>query len=183
MVTALPIIDDRFLDHIQIAKPCDASWDGMKGDALVRRCGDCELDVYNISSLTRAEAAALIRSREGRLCIRMFMRPDGTLITRDCDDVMRRARRRGLATFGAVLSMVVISGFIAHKCGAEITETKVEPQHIERTMMGAPPPTPMMGEPSVVELKGDISEAPQVELPKHVLMGKIAAPTRHDRLK
>src|SRR5260221_9648151 len=97
---ALRIVDDSFLDRIQIAKPCDAEWDDMKGDLHVRRCGDCKLDVYNISALSRTEAASLIRERDGRVCIRMYMRHDGTLITRECDDIIRRAHQRGLATFG-----------------------------------------------------------------------------------
>src|SRR5207244_1904018 len=36
MVAALPILDDSFLDRIQIATPCDAKWDDMKGDHHVR---------------------------------------------------------------------------------------------------------------------------------------------------
>jgi hypothetical protein len=127
MVAALPIIDDAFLDRIEIAEPCSAAWEDMKGDAFVRRCADCKLDVYDISELSRAEAAHLIRSREGRTCIRMFKRHDGTLITRECKDLIARSRRRGAATFGAVLSMLVVSSFISHACGADIAGSEIKP--------------------------------------------------------
>ena len=52
-----PALDDSFLDDIQIATPCSASWDDMRGDDRVRHCGDCRMNVYNLSEMTRAEAA------------------------------------------------------------------------------------------------------------------------------
>ena len=73
------------LDRIQIAKPCSQSWAEMKGDDQVRHCAACELCVFNISEMTRAEAVALIQSRSTqRTCIRLHRRADGTVITRDC---------------------------------------------------------------------------------------------------
>src|SRR5690348_11198318 len=44
------------LDRIQIASPCEASWDAMNGDDRVRFCGLCEKNVYNLSAMTRDEA-------------------------------------------------------------------------------------------------------------------------------
>ena len=70
----LPVVD-----NIRVAAPCSASWDAMTGDDRVRACGDCQKNVYNLSDLTRDEAEALIREKEGRLCVRYFQRADGTI--------------------------------------------------------------------------------------------------------
>src|SRR5262245_30686562 len=72
------------LDRIQVARPCAASWDSMKGDDRVRHCSVCRLNVYNLSGMTRREATDLISTVEGRLCVRFYRRKDGTILTRDC---------------------------------------------------------------------------------------------------
>jgi hypothetical protein len=56
----------------------------MHGDDRVRFCGDCKLNVYNLSWMTRLEATELIEQNEGRHCVRFFRRKDGTFVTRDC---------------------------------------------------------------------------------------------------
>lgn len=70
--------------QLKIASPCPASWDDMEGDDRVRFCPECELNVYNIASMTEAEAVELIAEREGRVCVRLYQREDGTVLTRDC---------------------------------------------------------------------------------------------------
>ena len=72
------------LNSTRIASPCHASWEGMTGDERVRHCCDCRLNVYNIAEMSRDEAVQLIQEHEGRLCIRIYQRRDGTVITRDC---------------------------------------------------------------------------------------------------
>jgi hypothetical protein len=72
------------LDDISIANPCEASWEQMRGDDRVRYCGACRLNVYNLSSMSWDEADALIRQKEGLLCVRLYRRADGTVLTRDC---------------------------------------------------------------------------------------------------
>lgn len=85
------------LDAVQIAAPCKASWDDMVGDEHVRYCGQCEKNVYNLSSLPREEAEALLVAREGSLCVRMFKRADGTVMTSDCPVGVKKRRRRRAA--------------------------------------------------------------------------------------
>ena len=80
MRRSLPVIEngpDR-LDQIQIPIPCEVPWDSMPGDEQVRRCGQCKQNVYNVASLTRAEATRLLGARA---CLRIFRRPDNTVIT------------------------------------------------------------------------------------------------------
>jgi hypothetical protein len=50
----------------------------------VRHCQDCNLRVYNLSALKRHDAERLLLASEGRLCIRLYRRSDGTVLTQDC---------------------------------------------------------------------------------------------------
>jgi hypothetical protein len=97
------------LDLIQIASPCTANWDEMKGDERMRHCGQCKLDVFNLSDMTRDEATAFLAERTGRTCVRMFKRADGTVITRDCPVGLAALRARlvrlSLATLALVLTL------------------------------------------------------------------------------
>src|SRR5205814_1465775 len=61
--------------------------------------------------MSRQEAVALVTEREGRLCIRLLRRADGTLITEDCWERLRAARRRGLGAFAVVLVLVCLVQF------------------------------------------------------------------------
>ncbi|MBS1953708.1 MAG: hypothetical protein JST89_05975 [Cyanobacteria bacterium SZAS-4] len=79
------------LDDVAIAAPCPTSWEGMEGDDKVRYCSLCSLNVYNLSGMTRKEGETLMKSANGPMCIRLFRRKDGTLITKDCP-VGRRLR-------------------------------------------------------------------------------------------
>lgn len=80
------------LDQIRIATPCPAAWKDMQGDERVRFCEQCRLNVYNISSMSKTDAEALIADTEGRLCVTYFQRSDGMVITRDCPLGVRVAR-------------------------------------------------------------------------------------------
>ncbi len=145
---------DSLLDNVRIASPCPASWDEMIGDDRVRYCGQCTKNVYNLSAMPREDAEALLRAgleREGLggegVCVRIYRRADGTLLTADCPDGARRKKRR-LALFG-----VVGGGLIAATAmGAELA--------------GSPPPSvhvmgevPAMGEPVAM---GSVAEPPPV---------------------
>ena len=69
------------IDKMRVAAPCPMSWEAMTGDERVRRCHACELNIYNIAEMTADEARRLIENREGRLCIRLQRRADGTVLT------------------------------------------------------------------------------------------------------
>jgi hypothetical protein len=99
------------LDNIRVASPCNADWDGMFGNDRARFCGQCNLNVYNLSSMTREEAELLIGRTEGRLCVRYFRRADGSVMTQDCPVGLRAFRRRMSYVARAVSSAVL--GFLA----------------------------------------------------------------------
>jgi hypothetical protein len=75
---------NSFIHDLQVATPCKANWNEMTGDEQKRMCGMCHMNVYNLSSMTLEEAEALVLNAEGRTCIRMYRRADGTVITKDC---------------------------------------------------------------------------------------------------
>jgi hypothetical protein len=85
------------LDDVRVAAPCPESWEQMVGDEHVRYCGRCEKNVYNLSSLTRDEAEALLSARQGEMCVRLFRRADGTVMTSDCPVGVKKRRRRRVA--------------------------------------------------------------------------------------
>ena len=105
------------LDRVLVASPCPAAWKDMRGDERVRHCKLCNLNVYNLSELSRAEAEALIQSATGRLCIAYYQRADGTILTDDCPVGLRRARKaiiRGVAAIAAAFIFVAVAGLL---CG------------------------------------------------------------------
>ncbi len=76
---------ERTLDIIEVATPCPARWEDMKGTERVRRCEECRFNVYDLSAMTRAEAEALVFKTEGdRVCVRFYRRADGKVLTEDC---------------------------------------------------------------------------------------------------
>jgi hypothetical protein len=93
------------LEDVRIASPCDQSWAEMIGDDRVRYCGGCKQYVYNLSELSRTEAKALLDGTEGRTCIRLFRRADGTVLTRDCPEG-RREQHVQFARLGSRMALL-----------------------------------------------------------------------------
>jgi hypothetical protein len=99
------------LDHVRVASPCNVDWEQMIGTERSRFCAQCNLNVYNLSSMSRAEAEHLISNTEGRLCVRYYQRADGSILTQDCPVGLRALRRRLSSVSKAVASAVL--GFLA----------------------------------------------------------------------
>ena len=99
------------LDNVRVAAPCPADWDGMSGNERVRFCGQCQLNVYNLSEMSRAEAERLIGQAEGRLCVRYYRRRDGSIITTNCPVGLRALKRRLSRVATAAASAIL--GFFA----------------------------------------------------------------------
>lgn len=65
----------------------------MVGDERERLCKQCDKKVYNISDMTKAEANALLVSKqEESTCYNFYLRPDGTIKTDNCPRILRPAR-------------------------------------------------------------------------------------------
>ena len=107
------------LSHVRVAAPCRADWESMRGNERVRFCGQCSMNVYNLSNMTKQDAEALILNTEGRLCVRYYHRADGSILTANCPVGLRALKRRvtgfSRAAVSSVLSffagMAVLVGF------------------------------------------------------------------------
>lgn len=150
----LPMLDD-----VRVASPCNASWDEMIGDERVRFCGSCQKNVFNLSSMAREEAEALLAARLGNeTCVRFYRRADGTMLTADCP-VGQKKKRRKLA-----LLAVAGAGAMAAAAFATFQKTTCRPMQGAVATMGELPSQGQM----VAEM-GDVAPTPPV-------MGTAAAP-------
>lgn len=79
-----------------VASPCSMSWSDMTGDEAVRYCGECKLNIHNLSSLADQEVVALLdRKRSGeRICTYFYRRDDGTIATDNCPKCLKIFRRK-----------------------------------------------------------------------------------------
>ena len=112
------------LDKVDVAAPCPARWEDMKGGERVRFCEQCRLNVYNLSSMERAEAERLVNETEGRLCVRFFRRADGTMLTDDCPVGLVARARKELGRAVALIAGILGVG----ACGGGIERSLNEPQ-------------------------------------------------------
>jgi hypothetical protein len=110
----------RALHELQMASPCSADWDEMKGTARVRQCHRCRRSVYRISDLNREAAEDLIEDVEGERCTSLFRRTDGTVLVEDCPPGAAAARRasrwwkeRMFHLLLLVLPWLILTGFIS----------------------------------------------------------------------
>jgi hypothetical protein len=60
-----------------------------------------------------------VAAREGRLCVRILRRPDGTVVTADCWTRLRAARRRGIIPFLVMLAVVGWTELMAMRIGLD----------------------------------------------------------------
>jgi hypothetical protein len=141
------------LDHVRVAAPCNADWDQMIGNERVRFCSQCSLNVFNLSSMNRADAESLIARTEGRLCVRFYRRFDGSIITKDCPIGLRAIRRRlsyaakaissavigllaGLGVYGVASSVVPLAPHPGPITGVMVAPPRVDPPR-EHLVQGA----------------------------------------------
>jgi hypothetical protein len=93
------------LDSLSISSPCPASWEQMKGSESVRFCSQCEQPVYNLALISKREIGKLISQNTGRLCIRLYRRADGKIMTKDCPRGRMKKIRRVIAGALALAAM------------------------------------------------------------------------------
>ena len=98
---------DSPLKSVRVASPCPADWDQMLGNDRSRFCGQCNLNVYNLSAMSRSEAEDFIARSEGRVCIRYYRRKDGSIITENCPVGLRALRKKMSYVARAIASAVI----------------------------------------------------------------------------
>ncbi len=94
------------LDKIKIASPCGANWNEMIGDGRKRHCAECKLNVYNLSDMTKREAENFLINSEGRVCLRIYRRKDGTIITKDCPVGLAKLKKKVSRAATAIFTMI-----------------------------------------------------------------------------
>jgi hypothetical protein len=95
--------------ELRVSTPCPMSWEALKGGDLVRYCGKCNLNVYNLAGMQKGEIESLVRRTEGRLCGRIYMRGDRTATVQPCRGAAIRKKTRALLTLGTLLVVGVLS--------------------------------------------------------------------------
>jgi hypothetical protein len=163
------------LHDIRVASPCRASWEKMEGNERVRFCNDCALHVYNLSVMTAQEAESLVVKKEGRLCVRLYQREDGTVMTQDCPRgliALRRAARRTTLAIGAGFAamFLLLFGLFATALGlsgrGNSNASPFKPLNGWFTG-GSSSGTPVMGAVCPVEKECPLPLAPDGEDPQH----------------
>jgi hypothetical protein len=143
------------LQRIYVASPCNVPWESMQGDEHVRHCASCDKDVFDLSSLTREEAEALLIEKKGKLCAQYYRREDGTILTADCEVGVakkKRARRKAAVVAGAFAAAAAgaIAGAFAMTKNERVEEgcamqhdpastTPAQPSQWTTTVTPAPP--------------------------------------------
>ncbi len=164
------------LRGVTVASPCQANWSLMQGNEQVRFCGDCQLNVYNLSGMSREAAEALVLNKEGRLCVRFFQRGDGTIITQDCPIGLRAIHKRKttrLSRVAAVITLVTVMGSfcVGHaekaRTGATVSVSK-QKRESRQILMGKP----MIQLPSQEPSMGNVATPPK----NRPVMGEMVAP-------
>lgn len=119
--------EPSILDNLRVASPCPKLWSDMEltPEQSVRFCGDCKKNVYDVSKMSKAQAELVLQQAcaqqlegSGRsLCMQLYRRADGTIITDDCPVGLKRIRdswrliKRSAASFAAlVLCQIGLNG-------------------------------------------------------------------------
>lgn len=126
------------LDEVSIAAPCPVAWAEMDGDKRKRFCSLCSLHVYNISEMKRKEAEELLSENTDGVCLRLFRRADGTLITKDCPVGRRLAdavKRRVRAAAVAMVAMLNASAVFGQDTKLKVPDSLL---NVERARAGGP---------------------------------------------
>jgi hypothetical protein len=112
----------------------------MYGDNCKRFCGECKLNVFNLSGMTRDDAENLIQNAEGRLCVRFYQRADGTVITGDCPVgwAKLKERKKVIVTAACSLLIALFSGVLF------VSMFSKNPRTIGQTLIPFVTPTPQV---------------------------------------
>jgi len=167
---------ESILDRISIAAPCNADWDNMVGDERERFCNQCTFNVYNISSMSKAEAEEFLSLRtQGRVCVQFYKRKDGTIITDNCPKglrVIRDQTRKMIQAASAFLTLLATSNLFAW---AQQQSEPVRPMPTRGKVLIRPEAKPEAKPESKPDSKPDTD--PSKIMP---LRGEVYVPTKKD---
>lgn len=169
---------EDLMKEAQIAAPCHVNWEDMTGDDKQRFCGDCKLNVLNAEAMTDDEVLqALLKAQNGeRVCMQIYKRADGTILTQNCPKgikLIRERARQAAAWLAGALSMMlstVVSAAPGTGTKSDTTDKSKPTWHA--TVKGDCP------EAVSTTAQAGGATSPDVKVNHHVRRGKIAvAPT------
>ncbi len=106
----------NFLYNLTIPSPCSADWNSMIGNNQVRFCEHCQLNVHDLSQLTRSQAERLIARANGRVCVRYHTDDKGRPITLPVSQKLHRIGRRvSRIAAGAFTATLSVSSAVAQQ--------------------------------------------------------------------
>lgn len=136
------------LERLHIAAPCTQDWEGMSGDDRARHCAECQLDVFNLSEMPRAEAREVLADAEGRVCVRYRRDSTGAVLHREPPATAVRPNRV-LAAFARMAGALCL-GFVALAgCARQRDEVSSDPLPTRQ-------PTPQQQPPDVECVMGEV---------------------------
>ena len=124
------------LENVRIAAPCDANWAEMEGDADVRFCKHCSKSVFNLSMMSREEAESVLLVGDGQICLRLYRRDDGTVLTDDCPVGAAKQRFWRRATGLAAAGLIAAALGLAYK---HYIQKQIAMSGMETVTMGLAP--------------------------------------------
>ncbi len=138
---------DSPLNNLKIASPCSANWDEMYGDERKRFCGDCKLNVYNLSGMTKYDAENLLANSEDGVCVRYFQRSDGTVLTTDCPVGWAKVRQRLSVCTTAIFSLII--AIVGGIFSVGLVRKNADVVGKFNIPLATPTPQPLMGKPAM----------------------------------
>ena len=175
---------DSPLSNLKVASPCSQDWNAMVGDSRKRYCGECKLNVYNLSGMSQTEAENLVLSAEGRLCVRFYKRADGSVLTADCPVGWAKVKQRTRAYVTALASLI----FTFFGALGMVAAFKKSNNAVVGKMVPYSSPTPKQSPKATPEetpfVMGDIAVPTPKQTPKatpndRVVVGKMVPITRN----
>jgi len=168
---------DNPLNNLKVASPCSQDWNAMIGNDRTRYCGECKLNVFNLSGMSKVEAENLITNAEGRLCVRFYKRADGSVITQDCPVGWARVKQRTRAYVTAVASLIFT--FLG-ALGLVAAFKKSNNDIVGAIALSSPTPKATPKETPYILMGGIPAPTPKRTPKNQPTMGKIA-PTKETR--
>lgn len=126
-----------------ISTPCSVSWADMEVDAndrsniSTRFCGDCKLNVHNLSSLSDEEVVVLLDKKAAgeRVCTYFYRKDDGTLVTDNCPKQIKQMRNR-LQAYAASM-LVALCWILASSADAQgLVGAPLDPRYGQANEVG-----------------------------------------------
>ncbi len=162
------------LDNLRIASPCQMSWDDMDRTAeeSARFCQSCTKNVYDVSLMSRTEAELLLQratvnNPDGSVCLRLYKRQDGTVLTDDCPVALKRIRnlwRKLQGVAAGIFAFAISGGAASAQDNGGLIMGKVAPSSMNKPTQRLNPKGnqngALMGDP----MTGNVAPGPQVML-------------------